>query len=136
MLSLHLAMPKPATGMSNPRTGYQYVATPVAIGSVIVQGSPESPRVEWRTSSPGSGCCRGVDLTVLHGVGITTAATLLPAAGDNPERVASRAAFAALARVAPMRASSGHRHRHRLSRGGNRHANAAIHRIALIRLRH
>ncbi len=72
----------------------------------------------------------------MHGVGAITAATLLAAAGDNPERVNTRAAFAALVGVAPMRASSGQRTRHRLSRGGNRHANSAIHRIALLRLRH
>lgn len=75
-------------------------------------------------------------LRAMHGVGTMTAATLLAAAGDNPERVNTRGAFAALVGVAPMRASSGQRTRHRLSRGGNRHANSAIHRIALLRLRH
>ena len=75
-------------------------------------------------------------LRAMHGVGAVTAATLLAAAGDNPERVTTRATFAALAGVAPMRASSGQRTRHRLSRGGNRHANAAIHRVTLLRLRH
>ena len=43
---------------------------------------------------------------------------------------------AALVGVAPVPASSGQRVRHRLSRGGNRHANSAIHRIILLRLRH
>lgn len=75
-------------------------------------------------------------LRAMNGVGPLTAATLLATAGDNPERLATRAAFAALAGVAPMNASSGQRHRHRLSRGGNRQANSAIHRIALLRLRH
>jgi transposase len=75
-------------------------------------------------------------LLSLHGVGLVTAATLLIAAGDNPERLATRAMFAALAGVAPQPASSGQRTRHRLSRGGNRQANAALHRIVLLRRRH
>lgn len=81
---------------------------------------------------------RGINpaLLSLHGVGVVTAATLLIAAGDNPERLATKASFAALAGVAPLPASSGQRTRHRLSRGGNRHANAALHRIVLLRRRH
>jgi hypothetical protein len=67
---------------------------------------------------------------------VVTAAALLVAAGDNPERLATRAMFAALAGVAPQPASSGQRTRHRLSRGGNRQANAALHRIVLLRRRH
>lgn len=75
-------------------------------------------------------------LRSLNGVGPVTAATLLVAAGDNPERLASKASFAALAGVAPIPASSGQRTRHRLSRGGNRRANNALHRIVLLRIRH
>ena len=75
-------------------------------------------------------------LLSLSGVGPVTAATLLVAAGDNPERLTTRATFAALAGVAPIPASSGQRTRHRLSRGGNRHANAALHRVVLLRMRH
>lgn len=75
-------------------------------------------------------------LLSLRGVGPVTAATLLVAAGDNPDRLTTRAAFVALAGVAPIPASSGQRTRHRLSRGGNRQANAALHRIMLLRIRH
>jgi hypothetical protein len=75
-------------------------------------------------------------LLSLSGIGLVTAAALLVAAGDNPERLATRATFAALAGVAPQPASSGQRTRHRLSRGGNRQANAALHRILLLRRRH
>lgn len=75
-------------------------------------------------------------LLALSGVGPLTAATLLVAAGDNPERLATKASFAALAGAAPIPASSGQRTRHRLSRGGNRHANASLHRIVLLRMRH
>jgi transposase len=76
------------------------------------------------------------DLLALSGVGVVTATTLLTAAGDNPERLASAAAFAALCGAAPIPASSGQRVRHRLSRGGNRKANSALHRIVLLRMRH
>jgi uncharacterized membrane protein SirB2 len=75
-------------------------------------------------------------LLSLSGIGLVTAAALLVAAGDNPERLATRATFAALAVVAPQPASSEQRTRHRLSRGGNRQANAALHRILLLRRRH
>lgn len=75
-------------------------------------------------------------LLASNGVGVVTAATLLIAAGDNPDRLASKASFAALTGVAPIPASSGQRVRHRLSRGGNRHANNALHRIVLLRKRH
>ncbi|MFC9392991.1 transposase [Streptomyces sp. NPDC057027] len=46
--------------------------------------------------------------------------------GDNPERLHSEAAFAHLCGAAPIPASSGRRDRHRLNRGGNRSANAAL----------
>ncbi len=75
-------------------------------------------------------------LISLNGVGPVTAATLMVAAGDNPERLNSRSSFAALTGVAPIPASSGQRSRFRLSRGGNRQANSALHRIVLLRMRH
>ena len=70
------------------------------------------------------------------GVGPDTAATLLITAGSNPERLRSEAAFAALCGVSPLPASSGKTNRHRLNRGGDRQANAALHRIVLVRLRY
>jgi transposase len=66
------------------------------------------------------------DLVAVAGVGIDTAAILLVAAGDNPERIRSEAAFAHLCGVAPIEASSGKTIRHRLNRGGNRQANHAL----------
>lgn len=75
-------------------------------------------------------------LLQIFGVGPLGAATLLVAAGDNPQRLRSKAAFAAMVGVAPIPASSGQRTRHRLSRGGNRRANAAIHQIVMLRMRH
>jgi transposase len=74
-------------------------------------------------------------LLARHGIGIDVAGQLLVTAGDNPDRLHSSAAFARLCGVAPVPASSGRTDRHRLDRGGDRAANAAIYRIALSRLR-
>ena len=75
-------------------------------------------------------------LRAVHGVGIDVASILLIAAGDNPQRFTSDNAFAALCGAAPIEASSGNTTRHRLNRGGNRQANHALWRIALVRLSH
>ena len=69
------------------------------------------------------------------GVGPDAAAALLVAAGDNPDRMRSEASFAALCGTSPVEASSGATVRHRLNRGGNRQANNALWRIAMIRMR-
>ena len=58
------------------------------------------------------------------------------AAGRNPQRLRSEAAFASLCGVNPIPASSGRTNRHRLNRGGHRQANAALRRIVIVRLRH
>jgi transposase len=74
-------------------------------------------------------------LVALPGVGVDTAGQLLVTAGDNPQRLRSEAAFAHLCGTAPIPASSGRTHRHRLNRGGDRRANNALWRIALVRMR-
>jgi transposase len=74
-------------------------------------------------------------LTDAHGVGTDVAGQLLVTAGDNLDRLRSEAAFAALCGVSPIPASSGRTHRHRLNRGGDRQANAAIYRVVLCRMR-
>ncbi|MET9648661.1 IS110 family transposase, partial [Streptomyces syringium] len=73
-------------------------------------------------------------LRATYGVGPDTAAQLLITAGGNPERMRTEASFAALCGAAPVPASSGRTNRHRLSRGGDRAANAALYRIALVRM--
>ena len=75
-------------------------------------------------------------LRAAYGVGPDTAAQLLISAGLNAHRLRSEAAFARLAGAAPIPASSGKTTRHRLSRGGDRAANNALHRIALVRWSH
>jgi len=74
-------------------------------------------------------------LMALNGVGPDVAGQLLVTAGANPDRVRTEAAFAMLCGVAPLPASSGRTNRHRLNRGGDRQANAALWRITLCRLR-
>jgi transposase len=74
-------------------------------------------------------------LLACHGVGVDTAAILLVAAGDNPERIRNEAAWAHLCGVAPLEANTGkQRRRHRLSRAGNRQANHALWRIVFTRM--
>ena len=70
------------------------------------------------------------------GVGPEAAAALLIAAGDNPGRLHSEAAFSMLCGSSPVAASSGKTVRYRLNRGGNRQANAALYRIVLVRMRY
>ncbi|MEV3981713.1 IS110 family transposase [Nonomuraea sp. NPDC049758] len=74
-------------------------------------------------------------LTATYGVGTDTAGQLLVTAGENHDRIHSEAAFAMLCGVAPIPASSGKTTRHRLNRGGDRQANAALYRVVLCRLR-
>ena len=75
-------------------------------------------------------------LVKAFGVGPDTAATLLIPAGSNPDRLRTEAAFASLCGVNPIPASSGKTNRHRLNRGGDRQANAALYRIVIVRLCH
>ena len=78
---------------------------------------------------------RAPTLIEQYGVGTYVAATLLVAAGDNPERLKKESSFAALCGVSPMEASSGKTQRHRLNRGGVRDANNALWTVTLIRMR-
>jgi transposase len=75
------------------------------------------------------------NLLALQGVGLDVAGQLLATAGDNPDRLRHEAAFAHLCGAAPIPASSGKTTRHRLNRGGDRAANAALYRVVLCRLR-
>jgi transposase len=73
-------------------------------------------------------------LLAVYGVGPDTAALLLIAAGDHPERLRSEAAWAHLCAAAPIPASSGKTVRHRLNPAGDRQANHALWRIVLTRM--
>ena len=69
------------------------------------------------------------------GVGPIVAAQLI-VTWSHHGRVRSEAAFARLAGVAPIPASSGQTIRHRLSRGGDRQLNRALHTVILHRRQH
>jgi transposase len=69
------------------------------------------------------------------GVGPIVAAQLI-VAWSHHGRVRSEAAFARLAGAAPIPASSGQTTRHRLSRGGDRQPNRALHTVVLHRRLH
>lgn len=74
-------------------------------------------------------------LLAMRQVGVQTAAQLLITAGENMDRMRSEAAFAKLCGVAPLPASSGKTNRHRLNRGGDRHANSALYMITVGRMK-
>jgi transposase len=75
------------------------------------------------------------DLLELFGVGPIVAATVL-CAWSHQGRCRSDAAFASLAGVAPIPASSGQTVRYRLNRCGDRQLNRALHVVVLHRMRH
>jgi hypothetical protein len=78
---------------------------------------------------------RAPELMQAHGISTMTVAEMLILVGDNPDRIQSEAALAKLCGVCPIPASSGKTNRMRLNRGGNRHANAALYRVAIVRMR-
>lgn len=69
------------------------------------------------------------------GIGTVTAAVVYTA-WSHPGPVRSEAAFAALAGVNPIPASSGNTVRHRLNRGGDRRLNSALHMATVVRMVH
>ncbi|MFE0382027.1 transposase [Streptomyces inhibens] len=79
--------------------------------------------------------CHFPQLLIPVGIGPDSAVTLLITMGENPERLGGEASFAALCGVSPIERSSGRHHYRRLNRGGDRQANAALHRIVQARLR-
>ncbi len=97
------------------------------------QGAPEAEQRAYKREL--SRLIGSLDPTLLDepGVGPISAAKLLAC---DPKRLKSEAAFARCNGTAPKPASSGQKIRHRLSRGGDRQANNALHTIARIRARH
>jgi transposase len=76
----------------------------------------------------------GSSLQDLNGIGPSSAARLLGDIGDI-SRFADRGHFASWNGTAPIDASSGDQHRHRLSRAGNRRINRVLHIMAIVQLR-
>lgn len=78
---------------------------------------------------------KAADLLDNTGIGPVTVAVVYTA-WSHAGRVRSEAAFAALAGVNPIPASSGNTTRHRLSRGGDRRLNRALHMAVVTRMTH
>src|SRR3712207_3268623 len=74
-------------------------------------------------------------MVAAHGIKTGTAAEMLALVDDDPQRIRSEAALAKLCGACPIPASSGKTSRHRLNRGGHRQANAALHRVVVVRMR-
>ena len=120
--------PNSATPNTPPRP--RYADWPVAINSSPKRSpKPTKSYINWCTGSPPA-------LLALPGVGPEVAGQVLISAGDNLDRIKSEAAFAHLCGAAPIPASSGRIHRHRLNRGGHRGANNALYVVVLGRLRY
>ena len=99
-----------------------------------VQAATEEAEELEPRSSPTCGCSPP-RLLDEPGVGPIVAAQLI-VSWSHQGRVRSEAAFARLAGVAPIPASSGQTTRYRLSRGGDRQLNRALHTIMLHRRQH
>ena len=119
-------------GLENPTAAAKYTLRSLACRYIQLDKEIRDLRAELerltRTAAPA--------LVSIFGVGPDTAAALLVSAGSNPQRIHSEAAFASLCGVSPVPASSGKTNRHRLNRGGDRQANAALYRVVLVRLSH
>jgi transposase len=76
------------------------------------------------------------ELTDMVGVGPVVAADLIITWGITQDRITTESAFAAVCGVSAVEASSGQFQRHRLNRGGDRQANAALYRIVIVRLKY
>jgi transposase len=121
---------RPGTGLDGPLAAAKSALRALAVRHKMldaeIAGHEQNITALIRTKAP--------QLLDIHGAGPITAAQLLVTAGDNPDRMHSAAGFAHLTGTAPIPASSGRTHRHRLNRGGDRAANAAIHTIVLVRM--
>ena len=76
----------------------------------------------------------GSTLTETVGIGPITAGRLIGRSG-RAHRFPSAAAFATYTGTAPIEIASADRTRHRLSRGGDRQLNAALHTVAITQIR-
>ncbi len=109
----------------------RYVLRELAQRVVMLNGQLKSTTERLRRITTAT----APELVARRGVGPDTASTLLITAGDNPDRLASERSFAALLGSSPIPVNSGQRQgRYRLNRGGDRQGNAALWRIAIVRM--
>lgn len=118
------------------RAGEAAVRVPPHLTTVVRQGSRErgkSDPIDALAVAPRSArsCAPWPPLLALPGCGLLSAAKLVgETAGAG--RFRSRAAFARWNGTAPIPVWASNSTRHRLSRGGNRQVNTALHRIELL----
>jgi transposase len=117
--------PRDIAGRTRRRLAAQYVTELAVIDKQIKTANLELRELIAATGS---------SLLELFGVGPSGAARLLGDVGDIA-RFTSKARFASWNGTAPLDASSGDQHRHRLSRAGNRRINRVLHMMALTELR-
>lgn len=117
--------PKDAAGKVRKRVALELVAD---LERVYVRKKAASKELTELVKAAGTG------LLGLHGIGPSCAARLLAEAGDIT-RFPSKGHFASWTGTAPIDASYGDIVRHRLSRGGNRQINRALHVMAVVQLR-
>jgi len=132
-----LAGPALVTALSTARIPADPLTGPITVALRVLARrvlALSAERKELRTHLDALVAQANPGLRNVFGVGPDTGAQLLITAGNNPDRLRSEAALAALCGTAPVPASSGKTIRHHLSRGGDRAANAALHRIALVRM--
>jgi transposase len=117
---------------SDPRTAMLYV-----LGSLARRWLQLHEEIKVHTRALEQLTARAAPrLVEAFGIGFDSAAEMLVTAGDDSGRIRSEAALAKLCGACPIPASSGKTNgRHRLNRGGNRQANAALHRVVIVRMR-
>jgi len=117
---------------SDPRTAMLYV-----LGSLARRWLQLHEEIKAHTRALEQLTARAAPrLVEAFGIGFDSAAEMLVTAGDDSGRIRSEAALAKLCGACPIPASSGKTNgRHRLNRGGNRQANAALHRVVIVRMR-
>lgn len=113
--------------MTTIRAEAHRLATTVLTATTLLNQNKTALDAHARTLAP--------ELQDLSGVGPISAAIILTAYSFRG-RIHSESAFARLAGVAPIPASSGNTNRHRHSRGGDRQLNRALDTIVRSRLLH
>jgi len=104
----------------------------VALAEAIIAAGTRLKQTQAQLAAFGDQLAPG--LQAQPGFGPVTVGIIL-AAYSHPGWLRSEAAFAALAGVAPLQASSGNTVRHRLNRHGDRQLNMALDIIAMVRMR-
>jgi transposase len=122
---------------SPPTATIEHRATVLPLRSIAARVQflrAQTAELDRELGSPVNAHPAGPALLAEPGVGLLVAAHLL-VSWSHRGRVRNEAAFASLAGVTPLDASSGQRSRHRLNRGGDRELNRALYTIAITRLR-